>query len=83
MPFNDCVLRSCLFNHGGEEGHPLRIGGMTQMKEYTLQVDHLEQETFLSIRLMPRIDSGSRGENHGEAQHHCEPDQSEPSDEAG
>ena len=52
------------------------------MKEYTLRVDNLKQEILLSIRLMPRIDSGRRGENHEEAQLHCEPDQSEPSDEA-
>ena len=94
MPFNECVpcwsgpscrwfaMRSCLFNHGDEEGHPSRTGGTMETKEKTLRVDHLEQQILLSIRLMPRNDSGSRGEIHEEAQLHCEPDKSEPSDES-
>ena len=45
-----------------------RTGGTMETKVYTLWVDHLEQEILLSIRLMPRIDSGSRGEIHEEAQ---------------
>ena len=45
-----------------------RIGCTIETKEYTLRVDHLEQEILLSIRLMPRIDSGSRCETHEEAQ---------------
>ena len=61
MLFNECVP---LFNHGGEEGHPLRIGGTAQMKEFTLRVDHLQQEILLGIRMVPRIDSGRQGENH-------------------
>ena len=76
MPFDEFVLcwngpscrwfamESCLFNHGREEGHPPRIGGTMEMKEYTLRVDHVEREILLSIRLMPRVDSGSRGEIH-------------------
>ena len=90
MSFNECVpcwngascrwfaVGSCLFNHGGEERHPPRIGGT---KEKTLHVGHLEQDILLSIRLVPRIDSGSRGEAREEEQPHREPDQSEPSDE--
>ena len=79
MPFNECVpcwngplcrwfaVGSCLFNlGGGEEGHPPRTGGTMQTKEYTLRVDHMEQEILPSIHLMPRIDSGSRGEIHEE-----------------
>ena len=84
LPFNGPSCRwfavgSCLVNHGCEERHPPRTGGT---KEYTLRLDHLEQEILLCIRLVPRIDSGSRGETHEEAQPHREPDQSEPSDEA-
>ena len=89
MPFNESVpcwngpsclwfaVGSCLFNHGGEEGHLPRTGGTMETKEQTLRVDHLEQEILFSIRLMPRIDSGSRGEIHEEAQPHREPDQSD------
>ena len=94
MPFNECVpcwngpscrwlaVGSCLFTHGGEEGHPPRAGGTMETKVCTLRVDHLEQEILFSIRLMPRIDSGSLCEIHEDAQPHCEPDQSEPSDDA-
>ena len=65
------------FNHGGENRHPPRTGGM---KEFFLQLDHMEQEILLSIRMGPRIDSGSRGETQEEEQPHREPDQSESSD---
>ena len=58
-PFNECVpcwngpschwlaVESCLFNHGGEEGHPPRTGGTMETKVYALRVDHLEQEILL------------------------------------
>ena len=67
MRFNECIpcwngpsrsglaVASCLFNHGGEEGHPPRTGGTMETKVYTLRVDHLEQEILLSIRVEARV----------------------------